>query len=75
VGKKADLTILNLNKVHCIPADDIYSQIVYSANASNVKHVMIDGKWTVFDHQLTNLKEEDVISTVWEEVQNIFTAN
>ena len=27
-GKKADLVVLDLNKVHNIPADDIYSQIV-----------------------------------------------
>ncbi len=46
-GKKADLTVLNLNKVHQNPVDNVVSQIVYSAQSRDVLHVMIDGKWVV----------------------------
>jgi len=46
-GKFADLTILNLNKVHLIPADNVVSQIVYSVQSRDVMHVMIDGEWVV----------------------------
>lgn len=46
-GKFADLTILNLNKVHLIPADNVVSQIVYSVQSRDVLHVMIDGEWVV----------------------------
>ncbi len=70
VGTKVDLTILDLNKVHCIPADDIYSQIVSSANASNVQQVMIDGKWTVYDSNLITITEDQLLSTIRSKIQN-----
>ncbi len=72
VGKKADLTILDLNKVHAIPADNIYSQIVYSAHASDVKHVLIDGKWVVFNRELQNDNYSEIVQTAWSEVQKLF---
>jgi cytosine/adenosine deaminase-related metal-dependent hydrolase len=65
IGKKADLVILNLNKVHSIPADDIYSQIVYSGKSSNVLHVMVDGSWQVFDQKLQKYEEIEVIKKSW----------
>jgi len=46
-GKLADLAILNLDKVHHTPADNVVSQIVYSAQSRDVVHVMVDGKWVV----------------------------
>ncbi len=48
-GKRADLAILDLNKVHQNPVDNIVSQIVYSAQSRDVVHVMVDGKWVVQD--------------------------
>jgi cytosine/adenosine deaminase-related metal-dependent hydrolase len=72
VGKKADLALMDLNKVHCIPADDIYSQIVYSANTSNVKHVMIDGKWVVFNQELIHYSEEKILNNTWNHIQTLF---
>ncbi len=71
-GKKADLVVLDLNKVHSIPADNICSQIVYSARATDVKHVMVDGKWTVFDRELKNLSYENIIRNTWKHIQKIF---
>lgn len=72
IGKKADLVVLNLNKVHTIPADDIYSQIVYSTRASDVQHVMIDGKWVVYDQKLKNYSIEKIKTQAWQEIQNLF---
>ncbi len=71
-GKKADLVIMNLNKVHAIPADDIYSQIVYSGKASDVLHVMINGKWIVRDGQLQTIDYDTLISKTWQEVGELF---
>jgi 5-methylthioadenosine/S-adenosylhomocysteine deaminase len=71
-GKKADLVILNLNKVHSIPADDIYSQIVYSGKAADVVHVMINGKWIVSEGQLNTIDHDTLISQSWYEVQELF---
>lgn len=66
-GKLADLTFMNLNKVHTIPADNVYSQIVYSAHATDVTHVMVDGNWVVQDKTPIAYDEEEVIHHAWEE--------
>jgi cytosine/adenosine deaminase-related metal-dependent hydrolase len=71
-GKKADLIVLNLNKVHSIPADDIYAQIVYSAWPTDVRHVMIDGKWVVYDQTLKNYSLDKIKENAWKEIQNLF---
>ncbi len=71
IGKKVNLIVLDLNKVHYIPVDDIYSQIVYSANASNVQHVMINRKWTIYDSKLIAIAEERLLSIVRIEIQNL----
>ncbi|UCH64669.1 MAG: amidohydrolase family protein, partial [Ignavibacterium sp.] len=50
IGKKADLVLLDLNKNNNSVSDDddaVYSNIVYSSGAHNVKSVMINGKWVV----------------------------
>lgn len=71
-GKKADLVVLDLNKVHAIPADNIYSQIVYSAHASDVQHVMIDGKWTVWNRELQNDSYAQIVTDTWQQIQKLF---
>ena len=50
VGKKADLVLLDLNKVSNSLSDDdrtIFSDIVYASNSANVKEVIIGGEWVV----------------------------
>ncbi len=71
-GKKADIAILNLNKVHSIPADNIYSQIVYSAHASDVQHVMVNGKWVVFNRELQNDSYQEIIENAWIQIEQLF---
>jgi cytosine/adenosine deaminase-related metal-dependent hydrolase len=71
IGKKADLVVMDLNKVHNIPADDIYSQIVYSGKASDILHVMVNGEWQVFDKELKPYQEEFVVQDAWKAIQDL----
>ncbi len=66
-GKLADLTVLDLNKVHTTPAEDFYSQIVYSAQSEDVVHVMVDGKWVVQNGQPLAYSEEELVNLAWQE--------
>jgi len=66
-GKLADLTFINLNKVHTTPADNIYSQIIYSAHSKDVIHVMVDGNWVVKDGTPIAYDEKEIIQDAWEE--------
>ena len=51
-GKKADLVLLETESVNMFPIYNVYSAIVYSANASNVDSVWVDGKRLVKNHRL-----------------------
>lgn len=70
-GKLADITFLNLNKVHTVPADNVYAQIVYSAHASDVSHVMADGNWVVQNGKPVAYDQEELISKAWEECDRL----
>ena len=61
VGKRADLTVLDLSAPHAQPDHgDIYSRIVYSACAADVKHVIVDGKIVVRDGVLKTARVEEI---------------
>ena len=51
-GKKADLVILETDSVNMFPCYNPYSALVYSANASNVDTVMVNGQLLVRGKQL-----------------------
>ena len=52
IGKKADLVLIDLNThVNSVldNNEQVYSNLVYSSGTSNVRSVMIDGKWVVIN--------------------------
>lgn len=53
IGKKADLVLLETESVNMFPIHDVYAALVYSANASNVQTVFVEGKCVVRDKKLT----------------------
>lgn len=44
IGKRADMVLVETESVNMFPMYDPYSMLVYSANASNVDSVWVDGK-------------------------------
>jgi 5-methylthioadenosine/S-adenosylhomocysteine deaminase len=62
VGKRADLQLVNLNRLHTTPLPDPISTIVYAAEASDVETVIIDGRIVMRDGKLLTLNEQDVIA-------------
>src|SRR5881396_332754 len=61
VGKCADLIVLDLAGPHAQPeAADLVSRIVYSARASDVRHVIVDGNVVVKDGQPKTAKVEEI---------------
>lgn len=55
VGKKADFVMVETDSVNMFPLHDPYACLVYSANASNVRDVFVNGKQLVKDKQLTQI--------------------
>lgn len=65
-GKRADITVLDLHTLHTTPRytyapDAIYGQIVYSAHSHDVRHVLVDGRFLLHNHQLVTLDEAEVM--------------
>lgn len=60
-GKKADLAIVDLNKPHLTPKFDLVAMLVYSAQGSDVRHVMCDGEFLMKDYKLLTFDEQEVI--------------
>jgi len=65
-GKCADLILLDLKGLHYYPVyrreqNAPYAQIIYSAKANDVTHLMVNGKWLMIDHQLTTIDETKLI--------------
>ncbi|HXG92003.1 MAG TPA: 5'-deoxyadenosine deaminase [Blastocatellia bacterium] len=71
VGKRADLILLNLNRLHTTPQPNIASTIVYAASASDVETVIIDGRVVMRDGQLTAMNEQEVINEARAEAERI----
>jgi 5-methylthioadenosine/S-adenosylhomocysteine deaminase len=65
VGKRADLIVLDLDRLHNVPAfghdaNGIYSQIVYASKSTDVADVMCNGRWLMRDRALLTLDEREL---------------
>jgi 5-methylthioadenosine/S-adenosylhomocysteine deaminase len=64
-GKRADLIVLDLDRLHNVPAfgrdsGGIYSQIVYASKSTDVVDVMCNGRWLMRDRALLTLDETEL---------------
>jgi 5-methylthioadenosine/S-adenosylhomocysteine deaminase len=62
VGKRADVIVVDLNRLHATPETDVVSSLVYSAQAADVQTTIIDGRVVMRDRKLTTMNEADVIA-------------
>lgn len=60
IGKRADLTVLDLMQPWTSPSPDLYAAIVYSADARNVDSVLCDGVFLKKQGKLTHFDSKDV---------------
>jgi 5-methylthioadenosine/S-adenosylhomocysteine deaminase len=65
VGKYADIIVLDAEPAHNIPhftfnPDAIYSQIVYAAKSSDVRHTLCHGKVLMLNRQLLTVDENAI---------------
>ena len=60
VGKKADLILIDLDKAHFYPRHNIISAMAYTAQASDVDTVIIDGKIIMEKREIKTLDVEKI---------------
>jgi 5-methylthioadenosine/S-adenosylhomocysteine deaminase len=66
VGKRADVTVVEIGRAHSTPRyrydpDAIYSTLVYAARAADVRDVFVDGRAVVRDRTVMTLDEAAVL--------------
>ena len=63
VGKRADLALVRLDRLHATPVEDVVSAVVYSAQPDDVDTVLIDGEFVLRDGKLLTIDEKDTVVT------------
>ena len=63
-GKEADLIVVDLNQPHLTPLYDPFSHLAYAARAADVRHVMAQGRWLLYDRELTTLDWPEIAARV-----------
>ena len=61
VGKKADIILIDVQKAHFYPRNNLVSSIVYSAQASDVKTVLVNGKILMENYDVKTINQEETI--------------
>jgi 5-methylthioadenosine/S-adenosylhomocysteine deaminase len=61
VGKRADLILIHLDTVHNQPVNDLFSQLVHCAKASDVQTVIVNGRVLMRERQLQLAEEGKVL--------------
>lgn len=76
VGKKADILVLDTQRVHIVPAVRIVSAWIHNGQPSDIESVMIDGRFVMRDRKILSVDEPRIIADanrvgqrVWSEVQ------
>src|SRR5438477_2141040 len=59
IGKRADVIVVDLNQLHSSPKQDVISSLVYSAQPSDVRVTIIDGRVVMRDGEVSALNEGD----------------
>lgn len=75
-GKRADLILIGINKVHNSPnfrrnPDGIYAQIIYAAKATDISDVMVNGQWLMRQRELLTLDEASLLKEAQEYASKI----
>jgi len=70
-GKRADLAVVRLGRLHTTPATDVVSALVYSAEADDVDTVIIDGRLVMRDRNLLTIDEPETIAVANSEAQKL----
>ena len=73
VGKKADLVVIDLNRLHTTPSPNPISTLVYAATGGEVDTVVVDGQIVVEQGQLLTLDEDEVMEQAQQHAQALYT--
>jgi 5-methylthioadenosine/S-adenosylhomocysteine deaminase len=56
----ADLVLVDVDKPHLLPRHNLIANLVHSAKAADVTHVMVDGRWLYRGGEILTLDEAQI---------------
>lgn len=59
-GRKADVIIVDLDRLHCLPVYDEAAALVYSARADDVATTIVDGRIVMEERELVGIDEVEI---------------
>ena len=62
IGKRADVAVVRLDRLHATPVMDVVSALVYSAETDDVDTVIIDGEIIMRERKLLKVNEKQIIN-------------
>lgn len=66
VGKRADVTVVDMTRIHNWPpfhnhSESVYSRLIYAAKSTDVTHVLCNGRLLMSDRQLLTVNEQEIM--------------
>ena len=74
IGKRADIAVVRLDRLHVTPVTDVVSALVYSADSDDVETVIIDGEFVMRDRTLLTIDESRTIADARVEAEKLAAA-
>lgn len=75
VGKKADILLINLNRVEYCPLNNLINQLVFCEHGYSIDTVIIEGNIVVRDGKLLGIDEISILEEVKEASKRFFEEN
>ncbi len=72
VGKKADLVVVDFNRLHTTPSINPVSTLIYAATGGEVDMVMVDGKILVAQGNILTMNEEEVMAQARQHANQLY---
>ncbi|MDF2809827.1 MAG: amidohydrolase [Microvirga sp.] len=73
-GAKADLLLWDMQGLSMNPCRDPLKNLVFSAEANDLHHVMVDGRWLMRDRELITLDEASIKTAFAEAAERVWQA-
>jgi 5-methylthioadenosine/S-adenosylhomocysteine deaminase len=73
VGKKADILVLDTQRIHIVPAVRIVSAWIHNGQPSDIESVMVDGRFVMRDRKILTVDEPQIIAQASRVGQRVWT--
>ncbi len=75
VGKKADILLINLNRIEYCPFNDLINQLIFCEHGYSIDTVIIEGNIVVKDGKLLGIDEISILEEAKEASKRFFEEN